>query len=53
MTEFEQKVKNLKKSLDDDDNIYVRNFNLILSAVLKYEDLFTEEEKAKIKLFLS
>lgn len=45
-------VKNTKTSIDD-DNVYVRNFDLVLRTCLMYDHLFIPEERSKIELFLT
>ena len=48
---YEDLVRNSKAALDD-DNVYVRNFDLVLNTCLQYDHLFIPEERAKIELFL-
>ena len=37
-------VKNSRASIDD-DNVYVRNFDLVLKTCLLYDHLFIPEER--------
>ena len=45
-------VKNTRASIDD-DNVYVRNFDMVLKTCLLYDHLFLPEERQKIEMFLS
>eukprot|EP00347_Sterkiella_histriomuscorum_P003951 403362310 len=42
-----------QQSTTNESTLYVRNFDLVLQTVFSYSNLFTEEEKCKIKLFLA